>query len=321
MLTETHLKPEIVDAEVKIAGYSLYRTDRGPGKSHGGCAIYLRNDLLGQLVDSHSNSMCETPVVKVKSLNLLLIVVYRPPKCSVVNFCEALKVCQKAINEVTEKDPKVKDILQFGDYNLPCITWPSRKIYTKHVENKSEEKQQAEILVKYVDENFLENYIYTATRGKNILDLVFSNNHLLVNDYTTTVNNKLSDHHLLNVRLNFSYNDMTKVAKPTNPYSTKIFEYNLFDADHEDWVKFEAILKTHTENFEVETEGDNTDIKLEKFYKHLERATAIIFEKKKDFIEEENKDEGIEIDQQKTKNKIPKHIRNLMRRKSKLQGG
>ena len=290
VLTETHLKPEILDSEVKIEGYSLYRTDRGPEKTHGGCAIYLRNDLIGHLVDSHSNSICETLVVKVKSLNLLLICVYRPPKCPVSKFCEALEVCQKAINEVSEKDPKVKDILQFGDYNLPCIEWPSRRIYAKNVENKSEEKQQAEILVKYADENFLENYIYTPTRGKNILDLVFSNNHLLINNYTTIINNKLSDHHLLNVKLNFSYNKVNKERKVGNPYSTKVFEYNLSEADSEAWEKFEAILDTLTVNFETETINDNTETKLEKFYRNLERATSIVFEKKEEFIDNTNDD-------------------------------
>ena len=73
-ITETHLKPEVLDAEVRIDGWSLYRADRGPGKSHGGVAIYLRNDLIGQLVTAHSNSQCETLVVKVKTLNLLLCV-------------------------------------------------------------------------------------------------------------------------------------------------------------------------------------------------------------------------------------------------------
>ena len=75
-----------------------------------------------------------------------------------------LKSVTKAITKVIEKDPKIKYILQFGDYNLPCIEWPSRKIYVKNVENKSGEKQQTELLVKYVDENFLETYIYTSTR-------------------------------------------------------------------------------------------------------------------------------------------------------------
>ena len=81
-ITETHLKPDILDAEVKIEGWSLYRTDRGPGKTHGGVAIYLRNDLIGQLVVSHSNSMCETLVVKVKTLNIILVCVYRPPNAT-----------------------------------------------------------------------------------------------------------------------------------------------------------------------------------------------------------------------------------------------
>ena len=110
-LTETHLKPDILDPEVKIEGWSLYRTDRGPGKSHGGVAIYLRKDLIGQLVTSHSNSMCETLAVKVKTLNLILICVYRPPNSTLEAFEEALEVCQKAINEVVDNDPKTKDVL------------------------------------------------------------------------------------------------------------------------------------------------------------------------------------------------------------------
>ena len=138
-LTETHLKPEILDPEVKIDGWSLFRSDRGPGKSHGGVAIYLRNDLIGQLVTSHSNSMCETLVVKVKTLNLILICVYRPPNSTVEAFEEALNVCQKAINDVTDSDPKVKDVLMLGDFNLPFISWPKGEIYQKEVTRKSGE--------------------------------------------------------------------------------------------------------------------------------------------------------------------------------------
>ena len=158
VLTETHLKPDILDAEVKIEGWSLYRADRGPDKTHGGVAIYLRNDLIGQLVVAHSNSMCETLVVKVKSLNLLLACLYRPPNSSLESFKEALAVCQKAIEDVTDSDLKVKDILQFGDFNLPCISWPSGKIYEKNITQKSKEKQQAEALVNFVENNFMENY-------------------------------------------------------------------------------------------------------------------------------------------------------------------
>ena len=225
VLTETHLKPEILDAEVKIEGYSLYRADRGPDRTHGGVAVYLRNNLIGQLVVSHSDSMCETLAIKVKSLNMLLICLY-PPNSTIDNFRESLNVCQKAIDDVTDADNKVKDILQFGDFNLPCISWPSVQVYEKSVSQKSQEKQQAKILVNYVETNFLENYIYTATRGQNILDLVFSNNHQLVSNYSTTVNNKFSDHHLLTVNLNFTYNQEN--------LSSRIYEYNVKNASKSD---------------------------------------------------------------------------------------
>ena len=126
---------------MKIEGYSLYRADRGPDKTHGGVAVYLRNNLIGQLVVSHSNSMCETLAIKVKSLTMLLICLYRPPNSTIDNFRESLNVCQKAIDDVTDADTKVKDILQFGDFNLPCISWPSGQVYEKSVSLKSQEKQ------------------------------------------------------------------------------------------------------------------------------------------------------------------------------------
>ena len=312
-LTETHLKPEILDPEVKIDGWSLYRTDRGPGKSHGGVAIYLRNDLIGQLVTSHSNSICETLVVKVKTLNLILVCVYRPPNSTVEAFEEALNVCQKAINDVTDSDPKVKDILMLGDFNLPFISWPKGEIYQKEVAKKSGEKQQAVKLVNFVERNFLENYVNTATRGNNILDLVFTNNHLLVNSYITTVNKKMSDHYLLTIALNFTYNAETKKKKVTNPYSTKVYEYNLNEASENDWKRFNAILESVSKDFEVETRNENAEVKLAKVYEYVERATHVVFMKKKIFEDETEKEE-IKV----TRNKIPKRIRALMKKKKKL---
>ena len=316
-MTETHLKPEILDPEVKIDGWSLYRSDRGPVKSHGGVAIYLRNDLIGQLVTSHSNSMCETLVVKVKTLNLILVCVYRPPNSTVEAFEEALNVCQKAINDVTDSDPKVKDIVILGDFNLPFISWPKGEIYQKEVTRKSGEKQQAAKLVSFVERNFLENYVNTATRGNNILDLVFTNNHLLVNSYTTTVNKKMSDHYLLTIAMNFTYNAESKKKNVTNPYTTKVYEYNLNEASENDWKRFNAILENMSKDFEVETRNGNADVKLAKVYEYVERATHVVFMKKKIFEEasENENDEGIKM----TRNKIPKRIRALMKKKRNCQ--
>ena len=128
----------------------------------------------------------------VKTLNLILVCVYRPPNSTLEAFEEALNVCQDAINQVTDSDPKVKDVLMLGDFNLPFICWPKREIYQREIEKKSGEKQQAVKLVNFVERNFFENYVNTATRGNNILDLVFTNNHMLVNSIATTINKKIT---------------------------------------------------------------------------------------------------------------------------------
>ena len=120
----------------------------------------------------------------------------------------------------------------------------------------------------YVETNFLENYIYTATRGQNILDFVFSNNHQLVSNYSTNVNNKFSDHHLLT--------------------STRIYEYDVKNASKSDWKRFEKILQEISKNYEDESKDLNTEDKLKKVYEYAEIATLIVFQKKKDFSEGKN---------------------------------
>ena len=44
-LTETHLSPDILDAEVQIEGYTLFRADRIL-RSHGGVAMYAVNEVI-----------------------------------------------------------------------------------------------------------------------------------------------------------------------------------------------------------------------------------------------------------------------------------
>ena len=67
----------------------LYRSDR-EGRKHGGCALYVRNDLTSQLVSTHSNRSCDTLIVKIKSLNLIVIVNYRPPDAKESEFKEQI---------------------------------------------------------------------------------------------------------------------------------------------------------------------------------------------------------------------------------------
>ena len=50
-----------------------YRADR-KGRTHGGCALYVTRDLTSELVATHTNLACDTLLVKIWSLNFLIMV-------------------------------------------------------------------------------------------------------------------------------------------------------------------------------------------------------------------------------------------------------
>ena len=121
-LTETHLTPDILSAEVSISGYTMYRSDRMGGRTHGGCAVYVREDLTVVERETYSNNCCESQVLEIRELELLLINIYRPPNSPKQLFEETLTRCQEIIFDVIEKESsKAKTILALGDYNFPFI--------------------------------------------------------------------------------------------------------------------------------------------------------------------------------------------------------
>ena len=319
VMTETHLSPDILDAEVAIQGYTSYRADRAEPRTHGGSMVYVRNDLASQLVASHSNGYCETVVVQCRTLDTLVLCVYRPPDCKLAQFREALEVCQTSINNTMKEHSKVRNFLLFGDFNFPCISWPSRQIYSQQGRvTKSDDKKQAELLLDFSDENFLENCVETPTRGKNILDLVFSNNHSLINYYKTIVNKSLSDHFIIEVLLNFSYNQQKKDEKVKNPYSTKAFEYDTKNADDEDWLRFDNFMQQKDSDLDKDKEFEklNSEEQLKKMHTFIEEGLELCIKKKEDF--KDNKETEDPVVSKKPKNFIPRAVRNLMRKKVKL---
>ena len=219
-ITETYLTVDILSAEIQIPGYTLYRSDRQGGRTHGGCGVYCRDNLTVREREKYSNNFCESQVLEFKELDLILVNIYRPPNSPFQLFQDTLNKVQEAINEVSEKDMKAaKTLMVTGDYNFPFISWPSKQIYSREQEPEqmSSEKRQAKLLLHWAEENFMEQVIQTPTRGKNILDLVFTNTSELVSGYSTIVNKKFSDHNILRVMLNYKYKNEKKTERK-NPY-------------------------------------------------------------------------------------------------------
>ena len=235
ILTETHLNDGILTAEVDIPGYTLFRTDRA-GRSHGGTAAYVRNDLACQVLLSESNSVCESLVLKVKSLETILISIYRPPDSSLGAV---------TIENAVENDPKMINLLEVGDFNFPFVDWRSRSAYKMCplAGRKADDKKQAELLIEHMDELYMENCCRKPTRGQNILDLVLSNDLAMIGDVSVLESQSISDHNLLEIPITHLYNQPKQIRSKVRPYSTKIHECDLLEADVEDWLRYNALME------------------------------------------------------------------------------
>ena len=185
-ITETHLTTDILSAEVHITGYTLYRSDRLGGRTHGGCAFYCQNDITVIETSKYSNNCCECQILELKELELILINIYRPPNSPKQLFKVTLEKCQVDIEEIMDKETnKSKTLMVTGDFNFPFIKWPETKIHTSYEEPEkmASEKIQAKMLIDWSEKNFLEQIIISVTRGKNILDLIFTNSETLITSY------------------------------------------------------------------------------------------------------------------------------------------
>ena len=229
-LTETHLNPSVL--EISIQGYTLYRSDR-EGRSHGGVCIFLRNDILAEVLVKDSNSFCDTLVLEIRQLNLILVNVYRPPNCPETLFKQTLELISVHIRNLENYNKHSRDIIIHGDFNFPFLSFDGSNINITGKCDKSD-RNQAECLIQMADEFFLDQYIRKPTRGRNILDLVLCNNHYLIRDYRIIVNSSLSDHYTICINLNHKDVQYDKKSQTkTNISATELPNYDYFQCDEE----------------------------------------------------------------------------------------
>ena len=76
----------MADAEVcdDFPVYSIFRTDR-VNRQGGGVALYIKDSLSGDVVDTFDNGVCQAIVVMIHQLNTCVCVCYRPPDTRIQN--------------------------------------------------------------------------------------------------------------------------------------------------------------------------------------------------------------------------------------------
>lgn len=252
--TESHLNPDILDAEIEIENYKVIRADRIERLCGGSC-IYIRNDIMCYDEFSWSNTVVSMCAVKLKTNDTLIINMYRPPDAD--KHENAFEEALIKLEELLAKN-ETNNIILTGDYNFPSIEWSQDDEMNMIITSKSIPKQ-ATALLNILNEFSLVQCISKPTRGRNILDLVFTNNQQLINEVkiTDTIH---SDHRMIqciSTRLTKSQ------EKSCNHYEK--FDTLNFNSQKIEWAKIESELesidwvtltndKTVTEIYEIMTE-------------------------------------------------------------------
>lgn len=221
-LSESHLSPDILDAEVAIPGFLSVRSDR-VSRSHGGVITYISSSLSCRPIQNFSDNYCSLSIIYLMDSNLVIMNVYRPPDCPSQSFSE---VVTKIRSAALDQPPPTPDIVLLGDFNLPRFTWPDGKITPG---GSSDEQKQAKWLINLSLDLSLSQYILKPTRANNILDLAFTNNQQLFSHYTVTPT-IFSDHDLVTLTMNYK-TDCTSNPQPPPPSCPPLAAFDFHNAD------------------------------------------------------------------------------------------
>ena len=305
-IVESHLNKDIEAAEIKMDNYELFRSDR-KDRSHGGVLLYVRQDIPAVQTLSFSNSVCEALAVKVKVLDLMIAILYRPPACGLRDFDEMI---QEVKNVFEEEDTPNK--LLAGDLNFPWLDWKlndGRNEAT--LTSKAQDKIQSNILLDAMEELYLSNYSREPTRAQNVLDLVMSNNPDMVIDLKVTASAHLSDHHQLEFEIFHQYKLPKMLKKSEKPYLMETYKFEIEGAKPEDWERYKQLMFAAEEEWNVLSPKKELEAKLEMFYKIMERIVKQVFQLKPEYSSERPSSRM-------TNNKIPKKARILMKQRRRI---
>merc|ERR1712240_340630 len=243
--TETWLNRDIQDEKIKK--FTTYRSDRRCENkiNGGGAAIYIKNEYDTRLMIADQIESCEIVAVIIENINIINIVIYRPPDTCYNDFANVMKKIEKLLSDMDAPEPTV---IVTGDFNFRFIEWKRNKegacTWKKkpHQHGSSDEQKQFNKMMETMNKYHLVQTMEEKTRKDNILDLVFTNNLDLITqiDVTGTI---MSDHDIIEIETNIVDNNKT-TTKNENETDNQVDLRQLnFHNEKIDWEGMNKILK------------------------------------------------------------------------------
>lgn len=224
-VSETHFNTEVLDAEVDIPGFSMFRCDRNFSVQNltyglninsnkvsngGGSIIYVKSDLKPTVIDWFTvpDSVAVQIVSNVGLINI--VCVYRSASLTSSQNNTLIEMINKLCNHNIES-------VIVGDFNLPNVTWLSGTVDAPTgTTNKTLMLQQKFVecihnngLVWSITNEITRRRVFGDSVQESTLDQVLSTNEAIINDFNIVAPLGKSDHLCINVELNLNRSNIT----------------------------------------------------------------------------------------------------------------
>ena len=169
--TETWLKPDILNSELLLDDFDVFRCDR-LDRNGGGCLVGVKKYLTSELIFKSESSESVFCKINIKGNKPIIIgTIYRPPD-------KDMEISNNICRDISSLINSNKNaIFWLGrDFNLPDIDWKNESI----TGNNNSKELNSKFLETAADFG-LKQLVREPTRGNSCLDLFFTSNPDLVN--------------------------------------------------------------------------------------------------------------------------------------------
>ena len=140
-ISETYLDSSVSvdDSTLSLPGYNLARSDHPSNIKRGGVCLYYKENLSLRSINVPFLSQCVLCEVSLQSQKGYVIVIYRSPSQSTVEFDEFLSNFENLLNFVKGLKPSFTIIM--GDFNAKSKSWWPDDITSSKVLTSIHQKQ------------------------------------------------------------------------------------------------------------------------------------------------------------------------------------
>ena len=229
-IVETFLNETILDAEIYLKGYRMYRKDRDSIRNNrgGGVILYVNEEIVSQEIEYLNSVKCESvwsELVISKSCRLSVGVCYKNPTIEDWELNNLYSVIQQA---------SVHQTMIMGDFNFPSIDWQTLEADGRGTEFRD-----------LIIDNCLSQHVLEPTREGNILDLIITSSSDMIDQVVISEHLGKSDHYSLRWKLSYSVDRATVQANRRNFHKAKYVEMQKWLAEIK-WL--ELFNELHVEN-------------------------------------------------------------------------